>query len=380
MEFSVLMSILTDQSDKALLSNMSSNMMEEPFLIKQLMEILSDNGNYIIHIEYEKALSLFRLAKEYFNACWGVYLDSIIGGTKIEKLLEYSERVIYYTNAPNGLRIATESEVKNGVEELEAKFIPALDDEVQEYMNLLVWTFTGQLRYYKKAGLTYTYTDGKLDDTMYQLIHRAGQKLRGLIDWILVGGNYERAIAALKLSKKNFKYTYPNFAADEIQVEMSPKQIQYLCKISIQGSGGSDNQAEAKRILFKNEKHDYKVLPHDIAVMRAAYREVQSGITVNKRGLSDELTELIDLVLSGRDKGILKREHFVFKIIHTVQSTGRCSAKQLAVIESAKSEIEKHVIKSVKDEKKAIVNADEINMMEELYSMSEALGSGILEV
>ena len=381
MDFSILTGLLQDKSDIALLSNMSSESMDEPYLVKQLMEVLSDGGNYILHMESEKALSLFRLSKEYFNSCWGAYLDSTIGGTKLDKLIEYSERIVYYTNAPNGLRIATEGEVKNGVEELEVKRIPALEDEVDCYVNLLMWTFTGQLRYYKKAGLTYTYTDGRLDDTIYQLVHRAGQKLRGMIDWINVSGNYERAIAALKLSKKNFKYKYPNFATDEIQVEITPKQIQYLCKVNIHGSGASESQVEAKRIMFKQERHNYKIMPHDIAIMRRAYNEIQNGVVNNKsKSLDSDVLDLVNLVLSGRDRGILRRDHFAFKIINTVQATGKCSDKQRAVLESAKKEIDKHVIDTVKEDKRNKIAESEESIMSELYDMSEALGSGILEV
>lgn len=380
MKFDILTKMLYDTSDITLLKNIANDKLDKPILLDKILTILSDDGQYIVHIGKDKALSLFRLAKEYFNSCWSSYLDSSMGGVRLDRLIEYATREIYYIEAPDGIRIATTNEVNDGAEQLVRTTVTDLDEEVLQYLNLLLWTFTGHLRYYKAAGLSYTYIDGKLDETDYQLIYRAGQKLRGMIDWINISGNYERAIATLKISKRSFKYNYPTFARDEIRAEIPVKQIQYLCKLNIPGKGATETQAEVKKILFKMEKSKYKPTPYDISLMRKAYSEIQQGIVKEPDySLNNDIEELCTKLKNGVTSNVLKPDHFAMKIVSTIEKTGRCSEKQLSILKSAEAEMDRAVICATKDKQKTETHSTtEEDSMRELFEMSEALGLGNL--
>lgn len=365
-----------DSSDCKLVDSIYSENLDKPVLLTMIGDILADGSPYLGLVSTEKLLSLFRLSKEYFNICYGFYLDASMGGDKLDKLIEYSENVIYHVYAEKGYRVATSNEVKNGVNQLDKQVTKAFEQDKEEYLNLLLWTFTGYLRYYGKAGLTYTYTDGKPSDLPYDLIIRAGQKLRGMVDWLAVKGNYERAIATLKLSKKASKYKYPTFAEDEIKVAISAKQVMFICKTNIIGKGATENQAEAKKIVFKIENSEYKPTPYDIAIMRRAYDEIQSGeFEQPKQEIPEDIRVIIDRINLGVERGYLPKNDFSLKIIDSVKKYGRCSDKQLKILKDAEITVNKKLASDNKQE----VNKDRAAEMEnELSSIYDALGSGKL--
>lgn len=382
MGYRILEGLLTDTSDITLLTNLSNDKMDKPELLNKIMAILDDKSPYIQHIESSKILSLFRMAKEYFNTCWSIYLDTSLGGIGLDKLVQYSESTVYWVYAPNGERVATEKEVENGVEQLNPKVTYVFEEEVLSSIYMLLWTFSGHLRYYKKSGLSFTYTGDKLDDTDYQLVCKAGQKIRGMIDWVSIKGNYERAIAVLKLAKKNSKYKYPSFATDEIAVDMSTKQVLYVCKTNIIGRGSTQNQIEAKKTMFKMEKNKYKPTPYDISVMRKACSEIKDGLVENPVALLDKETQYIcDRLAIGLKEGMIDKSAFVFKIVGTIQKTGKCSEKQLGILKEAEEKMNKQIVSTAKSENKNKKDTEVLDeSMEELLRLSEALGSGVLEV
>ena len=375
MEFKYLEKLTDDTAGLTFIKNAAGDNFDRPGLISKILEIINDGSPYLSHISQDKVLSLFRLAKESFETCFSAYLDFTTGGVKLEHMLKSGESTVYYIDAPDGNRVATINEVNNGVEELTPVTTNHLGEDVTKNLNLLLWTFTGQLRYYKKAGLTYTYKDGKLEETPLQLIMQAGMALRQLIDWMKTPADYERALRVLALSKKQGKYKYPNFAPDEIQATISIKQIQYLCKSGIVGRGATETQAEVKRLLFKIDKDRYKPLPHEIALMRRAYTEIQNGIVHNPgEKLNDELEELCSKLEKGAESGLIAPDHFAFKVIGTVRHTLRCSDKQLKILRDAERLMDKSVIKEVKKQDEDDSGADE------LMNMYNALGQGVLGV
>ena len=365
-----------DSSDCKLVDSIYSDNLDKPVLITMIGDILADSSPYHSMMKPDNILKLFRLSKEYFNTCYGYYLDASMGGDKLDKLIEYSENVIYHVYAEKGYRVATANEVKNGVAQLDKQVTKAFDQDKEEYLNLLLWTFTGYLRYYGKAGLTYNYENGKPADLPYDLIIRAGQKLRGMIDWLAVRGNYERAIATLKLSKKASKYKYPTFAEDEIKAAISAKQVMFICKTNIIGKGATDVQAEAKKIVFKAENSDYRPTPYDVAIMRRAYDELQSGnYEQPKSNIPEEIQVVMDRIQLGVDKGYLPKNDFSLKIIESVKKYGRCSDKQLKIMKDAEMTVNK---KLAEDKKQDISKNKTAEMENELSSIYDALGSGKL--
>lgn len=378
MSFNKLKSLLSEDSDKSLVESLGSDRFNNAYLISSGMNMLSDE--VISCLNNEKALSLFRLIKTYFNNCFSIYIDDSVGHKALEKLLPFLENTIYYVNAPDGERIATINEVNSGVEQLIAKTIPAVESNIAEYLELLMWTFTGRVRYYGKSGLEYTYENGRLKESFYQLTLRAGNKLKEMLDWISVGGNYDRAIAALKIAKKSSKYKYPSFASDEISCNYTPKQIYYFCSKSLNGMAYTEVQSQACKILYLIDKKGYKPLPHEISIMRRAYNEICTGnysydYTNIKNEEARETCKLLDTL---KNNGKTDKNDFVFKVIETIKKTGNTSEKQLNILRTYKERIstdsrnEPIKVKETKETNK-VNSGSELN---ELFELSDALGSG----
>lgn len=342
-----------------------------PSIVDKILDIVADDGPYVVHITNDNMLRLFRLLKTYFDTCWMVYLDYSMGEIKLDKLLDYAVRHIYYVSAPHGMRIATINEVKSGVSQLLDQPDLAVSEEVTSYLNILLWTFTGQIKYYKRAGLVCTYTDGVLNESDYRLIIGAGRLLRSMTDWISVGGNFDRAITSLKMSKKLGSYKYPAFAEDEIQEQLGLKQLVYSLENTLY-KPVTETQFKAKKIAFKIYKGDYKPTPLDISVMRRAYEEVTNGINKSNSVLSVEILELCDVVEYGRINSLIPKDDFAVRVMTTVTSTKRCSEKQLKILKGAVSKISKRAQEAKKKEEESNKPNEEAN---ELLSMLNILES-----
>jgi hypothetical protein len=188
-------------------------------------------------------------------------------------------------------------------------------------------------------------------------------------------------LAALKISKKSSKYKYPNYAHDEITCDISAKQVEYVCKTKILNSGATETQAEVSRILFRMNKNKYRPLPHEISLMRKAYEEIQNGVAENPEdALDPEVLRLCNKISEGKQSGAIKPDHFALKIVDYARRTGKCSPKQFGVLKSAEAEMDRAVISSVKNSVKAKTDDKAFDNMNELFAMSEALGSGDLGV
>ncbi len=387
MGYNKIIGILDNQEDRNFLNSLTNDRLDKPRLISFILDIISDESEYIHLLSDTKLLSLYRLAKEYFNSCFSIFLDQSSVVNKLEFLIEYCTTTIYNTDGPDGLRVSTESEVKEGIEELIPVVTHNISEDIEGHLNLLLWTFTGALRYYKAAGLTYTYSEGRLQETKVQLIFRAGEKLRHMVDWISQGGNYERTLAVLKIARKNKNYRYPTYAHDEIKSLISIKQVEYICRTRIGRHVPTDIQKEANAIIFKMDKHKYKPTPYDKSILRKAYNEIQEGIVgSNDIKLDTELEQKIAKIENGFSTGRLNKNHFSLKIIPTIRTTGKCSPKQMAYLDEAINIIEDNVKRLAKkaEDKDKVAKAEggsEGDTSEkELMDMYNALGSGVLNI
>ena len=381
MTFNHVKELLSDASDLTLLDNVFNDKFERPYLIDAIVNILSDDSLYKNVLNEEKTMSLFRLCKEYFQTCFSVFLDQSMGGVRIDLLLPYATTTVYHTDAPDGYRISTVNEVKEGIEEIIPEVTYNITEEVIDNLNLLLWTITGRVRYYRAAGLECTFTDGRLDETDLQLIYRAGNKLRLLVDWISNKSEYERTITILKLAKKNSKYTYPNYAKDEIKPETSLKQAQFICKTRLYGKKLNEEQTEAKRLVYKIDKGKYKPLPHEMAIIRRVARKLQDNLEPSiEEDLPPELAEICTRFDVAEQKGYISSNEFVFKIIESIRKYKRCSPKQMAIIKEAENKIMAKMKEEEKEQKIEEETPEKDKSAQEMIDMYKMLGSGVLEI
>lgn len=380
MSFNRVKGLLDDASDISMLDNIANDKLDKPYLVDAICRILDDNSTYIKVIKDQQVLKLFRLCKRYFETCFSCFLDQSVGGVRIDTLLPYVTTTIYRTDAPGGLRISTVNEVKNGIEQLVPEVTYNIPDEKVRYLNLLLWTMTGLVRYYGAAGLEYTYVDGRLDETELQLIYRAGTMLRDMIDWIADTADFERTIATLKLARKN-RYSYPNYAGDEIKEDTSFKQAVFICRQRLFAKNLTDEQYRIKTIIFKIDKKQYKPLPHEMAIIRGLARRIQEGTETNLLSdeLPQELKEICDRFDIAEQKGYISSNEFVFKILDSVKKYKKCSPKQMAIINEAEEKIAQRM--RAEDKSKDMQERQEqtIKNTDEMLAMYDALGSGIFD-
>lgn len=375
--------ICTSEDEKCFVENIASSSVNRPALIDKILNILDDEMPYIRNMATDKAKALFRLLLEYYNKCFGYYIDFCIEKPRLDELMEYSIKTVYKVQASNGIRIATVKEVESGVAELipEDKHVLSEDEESAIYM--LLWTFTGMLRYYKAAGLNYTYIDNELVETDYQLILRAGDKLRSMVDLLSDTNRYNKVVNTLKLSKKTFKYPYPAFADDEIHPDISAKQVFFICKTQIVGKGLTENQQMAKRIVTRLNKggKETEMKPYEVAIMRRAYAEIQRGEVVDTMSQLDPIIkELCDKIEAGKKSGLLTASDIGVKIVGTIQKTGRCTARQLEFLRQSEKKLDQLSQKTVVIKDGAVVSNKNTANNGELSSIYDALGSGGFDI
>lgn len=381
MSYSILSRLLTDPNDLKFLNNLTSGRLQLPYLLETTLMYMNDNNSRISDQNRE---SLFKLTKTYFNACFVAYIDQSSATSRLEKLIEGAHSTVYYTTTPYMDRVATENEVNNGIAELRADVTNNISEEVERYLNLLMWTFSGLVRYYIRAGFKATYQDNRLIETPYQLIQASALCLKDMVAWMSEPGNYDKTITILREAIKAGKsYRYPTFATDEITPDISAKQIIYLCDTKIRGNGATETQFNALNIIRRHKKNArIKLKPFEIATLRRAYAEIQDEI-VDPEGeeldpVVGELCEEIDRAL---EDGIISSNEFALKIVKTVRQRIRCSDKQLNILMETKSKIDKKRAEIESSDFGDITNkATKNTESSELLGISDALGSGVLAI
>lgn len=381
MGFSLLRAFArSDEEAKKIDAILSSNI-DKPVLMTNILDIVEDESYYSMNLASDKLQALYRLLIAYYDSCFALYVDYCISSPKLENLLEHNEYIVYHVSAENGNRVATKSEVENGVEELEPDISKAVDDNTMRCLNILMWTFTGMLRYYRSAGLECTYKNGELQESNYQLILRAGHALKELVEWAGTEGSYHSAIESLKAFKRKKPYKYPVYADDEIEPDISVKQLEYICSNKILGGGLTDNQKYVVSVLrkAKNKKLNYKLKPIDISIMRKAYSEIQRGEVVDTIGkLDPAIQELCNVIEEGVKAGLIPKSDIGVKIVGTVRKTGRCSPKQLECMRRTEEKLESQPSKSVTV--KGGVQQGNKAISSKLTSIYDALGSGGFDI
>lgn len=358
----------------------------EPDLILKLYRVLSDEYQSSYNMSDAMFMRFYRLLIEYIRKCRYLYSYYLTGKPRLEKLMESEVSVVYYVQAANGRRIATVNEVKNGVKELEPEFQDCFGEEERQYIYTLLWTFTGLIRFYTKTGLSVSYTNDTINENDVQLIIKAGQKLRGMIDFFSGPGDFPDIEDKLKKFRKMSAYKYPTFAEDEIVSNISFKQDYFVCREELSKAGAvTDAQREARRLIFIHDNYKYKFLPHDMAVIRQVAYELRNSVVSAKvvrgktRELPHDVVDLISKLDKGRESGAFRpKSDFVFKVMDTVRKYGKCSPKQLAILQEAVDKMDIFVFNTVKAKKDKEDKDSKAEFNDSIFSMAQALGNGTL--
>ena len=349
---------------EAILNNLVY-MENKPYILNKLTSILSDDGVYIGILSDELAGKLYRLTIEYFNKCFIHYIK-YGSGSKFSKLIDNWMNKNYYVYSNNGRRLATQKEIEAGVEELEVKIEKVVSDNDFIMLNILEWSNSGKLRYYKKAGLEYKYIEGKLAESDLDLIVRAGIKLKELMDWMK--DRYDNVVDILTDNKKAKKIVYPRSAVDEIRVEISKKQLIYLAANSMNG----EEYKEAKKIAYKAQNFKYDPLPEEISYIRRKYKEFTTIGYREPQSLPEDIEYICKRLLDMQKQEKIDAGDFACKIARTVLDRKKCSEKQLNILRNRLSAYE-----NIK-ESNNIKESELRNEMDDIFGASDILGDGIM--
>lgn len=319
-----------------------------PFLITNALNIIRDDSIQGMMVPMEDKIGIANMAVMCNDSCFGAYLDIFITDSSLSKssmdnLLKYGEIEIYKIAAKNGLRDATQSEVEQGIRGLIAENIYPAGQNYYQLLNLMMWAFTGENYYFRKAGFTLTYDDkGNVNETVYQMIKMSAPKLVEMFKFVANTDEFDKVLAIIRKTKAKGGYKYCNYASDEIKESISIKQlVQNIDKMFPRGSDNKDYK-KAIGLVIKTNKRGARLTPIEVSFLREVYarfvnnRQYKTDDDANQQ-VNNELKEKCERLLFMRDSGLIDPKHFAYTIITTLRKSNytRCSDKQLAYVDNA---------------------------------------------
>ena len=381
MSFTKLFSIV-DEKTQSLIKNLSSGYIDVTYLIEEILKLLEDShplSDLILEINKKH---LCTLIEQYFTDCWELYAEDI----PFDKLLNYGKIEVYKVNAYNGLRYATEKEVKQGIKGLIPEHIYPAGEEAYQKLCLMYWTFTGRNYYLRQSGVNidFKYEGGKLMTSFYEIIQKSFVALQDMIRFVSVSENLELAIKKIKKMQKTNGYKYATYERDEIEEDVSVKQLLLNIYDFFPRQSPVPEYRKALALVLKH-RSGKMLSPLEISELRTTYDKfaMDSTMTLTKKSnvlQTEKIKGMCDSIMKGKEVGKISEKHFAFVIIPTLAKCNysKCSPKQFAVLEDAVAgvgERNKPVGKVVDNNITEIISEDDVDSS--LSSMSNMIGNGL---
>lgn len=383
MSFTKLFNIV-DEKTQSLIKNLSSGYIEVPYLIEEILKLLEDShplSDLILEINKKH---LCKLIEQYFTDCWEIYAEDI----PFDKLLNYGRIEVYKVNAYNGLRYATEKEVKQGIKGLIPEHIYPAGEEAYKNLCLMYWTFTGRNYYLRQSGVSidFKYEGGKLMTSFYEIIQKSFADLQNMIRYVSINENIELALKKIKKMQKTNGYKYATYEKDEIEEDVSVKQLLLNIYDFFPRQSNVPEYRKALALVLKH-RSGKMLSPLEISELRTIYDKfaMDSTMTLTKKAnlsYAEKIKSMCDEIMKGKEIGKISEKHFAFVIIPTlVKFNYKCSPKQLAILEDALDIIkgikvdEKNKPKETDGAKTEIISEDDVDSS--LSSISDMIGQGL---
>ena len=385
MSFTKLFNIVDDKT-QSLIKNLSSGYIEVPYLIEEIIKLLEDEhplSDFILEINKKHLCSLIEM---YFTDCWELYAEDI----PFDKLLNYGKIEVYKVNAYNGIRYATEKEVKQGIKGLIPEYIYPAGEGAYKTLCLLYWSFTGRNYYLRQSGVNvdFKYEGGKLMTSFYEIIQNSFADLQNMIRFVSIEENVNSAVKKFKKFQKTNGYKYATYERDEIDEDVSVKQLLLNIYDFFPRSSIVPEYRKALAMVIKH-RSGKMLSPLEVSELRSIYDKfaMDSTMTLTKKAnlsQAEKLKNLCNTILEGKSVGKISEKHFAFVIIPTLAkyNYSKCSPKQYSYLEEAMAIINgtKVDTKNPKPETKAantteIVSEDDIDSS--LSSISNMIGQGL---
>ncbi len=365
--------------------NIISDKMEKTDLMKNILNIISDQTPYS-NLSDDTRHKLVLALKTHFDCVW-VLIN--VNNTNVDRLIKGMYEDVYYINAYNGIRVATQSEVENGVVSLIEKRdwkLGEQGEEIYKQFNIMMWSITGRLRYYTAAGLKYTWDkETGLVETYLQLLSRSTPVMNSLYDLLKDNNKYDSIVSAINKSIRRGKFKYPNFAVDEVKTNLSAKQLIFNANKVLWNY--ADDFSESKRLLMRIKKDNrFKPTPLDISKLREDYEKATSvsyqskNKKTNKDNLTDKQLDVktkCELIEQAVKDGKLSSSDWGNKIAMTLKKHKYrfCSDKQYRIINDTVSKLEE----KPKENTRVMDDSEMTDVLDDVYNVLDALGKGTLK-
>ena len=365
--------------------NIISDKIEKTDLMKNILNIISDQTPYS-NLSDDTRHKLVLALKTHFDCVW-VLIN--VNNTNVDRLIKGMYEDVYYINAYNGIRVATQSEVENGVVSLIEKRdwkLGEQGEEIYKQFNIMMWSITGRLRYYTAAGLKYTWDkETGLVETYLQLLSRSTPVMNSLYDLLKDNNKYDSIVSAINKSIRRGKFKYPNFAVDEVKTNLSAKQLIFNANKVLWNY--ADDFSESKRLLMRIKKDNrFKPTPLDISKLREDYEKATSvsyqskNKKTNKDNLTDKQLDVktkCELIEQAVKDGKLSSSDWGNKIATTLKKHKYrfCSDKQYKIINDTVSKLEE----KPKENTRVMDDSEMTDVLDDVYNVLDALGKGTLK-
>lgn len=365
--------------------NIISDKIEKTDLMKNILNIISDQTPYS-NLSDDTRHKLVLALKTHFDCVW-VLIN--VNNTNVDRLIKGMYEDVYYINAYNGIRVATQSEVENGVVSLIEKRdwkLGEQGEEIYKQFNIMMWSITGRLRYYTAAGLKYTWDkETGLVETYLQLLSRSTPVMNSLYDLLKDNNKYDSIVSAINKSIRRGKFKYPNFAVDEVKTNLSAKQLIFNANKVLWNY--ADDFSESKRLLMRIKKDNrFKPTPLDISKLREDYETATSvsyqskNKKTNKDNLTDKQLDVktkCELIEQAVKDGKLSSSDWGNKIATTLKKHKYrfCSDKQYKIINDTVSKLEE----KPKENTRVMDDSEMTDVLDDVYNVLDALGKGTLK-
>lgn len=373
------------------------------WLVKELLQSLSDNNSAIRISSLDRVRQLYDLTIRLHKALWIPVYDYVNEKENAEKLIGYCEQTRYCIDAAYGHRVATVKEVESGLVKIYGDNIVcitnepsvALESAEKSFINLIVWALTGYWRYYLRAGLDVQFDkNGNTTESVAQIVLRKHRVFERLCELLNSDTYYSGIINKMVAIKKLGPYKYPEYAADETEAdEPISFIINQVEKLMPRYKG--ETLGKCARALRQFKKGDIKEYSTEDKInFRKGYIELRNPGTFDKKDNSfaqeqssiKETTELCEAIRDGVKQGLLSESAFAVKVASTIASKGYkyCSDKQKRVLIEAINAIEakrkeedraKNIEKAVSESGIKPSQQAEVFQLDDL---SDLLGKGLL--
>lgn len=339
MSYESINSVITDEKLLKSMIGIENSNIKVAYLVDATLMLLSDNSSYINIISEKNKVALCNLCINVTSTLAGA--SAFKKDIDIKKACEYSMKKVYYTDAPNGKRIATKGEINDGITELIMDTTYPAGIDAHRKLNTLAWILFGDIKYVYALGFKVKYNDKREVITpTYDIIAALAADINQSLEWYSTM-QFDKALKIIQKFSKAYRKIYIDSVQDEIKESISIEQV--TKDILDRFPRGSNNvnyrRAIAISLKYRNKS---KLTPMEMKFIREQHRDFNIEIETDNEG-SNEVKLICNTIIKAASDGIIKEGELGLKIARSLVDSQRwrVSTKQLNVLTNLSNRINK---------------------------------------